>query len=114
MASPTIYEQRQFHTDGQRSNLDRCDWCGELRSAHGQDWGCPTSGKRGRVPVILLILGSLFIVAGLVMIITTPGVTNSHDSINGLGTLFLAGGLVAAVAAATVIRRRGAATTVDE
>ncbi|HEY0935245.1 MAG TPA: hypothetical protein VGD91_16065 [Trebonia sp.] len=93
-ASPVIHEQRQFHPDGQRSNLDRCDWCGENRSAHGQDWHCPTSSKRGRVPLILLVIGGLFAAVGLIMVTAASGSSHIAQRVNGLGQVFLLGGLI--------------------
>jgi hypothetical protein len=114
MASPTIFEQRHFHIAGERSNLDRCDSCGELRSAHGQDWGCPTRSTLGRGPEVALILGSLLTVAGLIMMMTTPSISLVHQQTSALDVILLFGGLLTAVMSATVISRRAAASRPDE
>lgn len=104
MTSPATHQGRQFYTDGPPSGLDRCEWCGLPRSAHGPDYSCPTSTPgRGRVPA--LIVGSLFAVAGLIMVVVGPGVTLEQPAVSGLGAAFLFCGLTTAVAAAVLIRR---------
>jgi hypothetical protein len=109
MSSPTIHDQARFQTDGDsQTNLDRCNRCGELRSAHGPEWSCPASGH-GRTPVIWLTLGSLLAVAGLIIVAVTPTSPSAltHEQVLGtLGEILLAAGVTTAVAAAVVIRRR--------
>jgi hypothetical protein len=108
MSSPTIRDQPQFQTDDGPTNLDRCNWCGELRSAHGPEWSCPTS-ERGRTPIILLILGSLLVVAGFIIVAIAPTSPRSLTHVGVLGTLgeiLLGAGITTAVAAAIVVRRR--------
>lgn len=111
MSSPTIHDQPQFQTDHGPTNLDRCNWCGELRSAHGPEWSCPTS-EHGRTPVILLILGGLLAVAGFIIVAITPTPSPppplgpAQQGLGTLGEILLAAGIATVVAAAVVIRRR--------
>src|SRR5262245_16184586 len=108
MSSPTIHDQPQFQTGDGSTNLDRCNWCGELRSAHGPEWSCPTS-KHGRTPVIWLILGGLLAVAGFIIVTITPTSPRPLTHVQVLGTLgeiLLAAGIITAVSAAVIIRRR--------
>ena len=105
MTSATAaHEQPQFQADDGPSNLDRCNWCGEPRSAHGPDWSCPTK-KSGRAPVIFLILGSLLAIAGVIMVaISTPV---QKQTFGTLGTTCLLVGIAIDVAATILIRRNG-------
>jgi hypothetical protein len=112
MSSPAIHDQRHFRADGQLSNLDRCARCGELRSAHGQDWDCPASRKPGRAAAISFVVASLVTVAGLIML-STAGISSSRP-LNTLGGIFFAGGLTIAVAAAVVIGKLRTVSTGDE
>jgi hypothetical protein len=113
MSSPATLDQRHFRADGQLSNLDRCARCGELRSAHGQDWDCPASGKPGRAPAISFVVASLVTVAGFIMLSTASGLSSTRP-LNTLGGIFFAGGLTIAVAAAVVIRKQRTVSTGDE
>lgn len=110
MSSPTIHEPPKFHA-GAPSNLDRCDLCGEPRSAHGPDWECPTGNRGlGRGPVVALATGGLLMVAGFIMYISTPspprGLSGAAQIVNSAGGIILICGLTTAVAAAIVISRR--------
>jgi drug/metabolite transporter (DMT)-like permease len=96
MASQIAHEQPQFQADGRPSSLDRCNWCGEPRSAHGPDWSCPAE-KRGRGPEISVILGSLLAVGGaIIWAISATGLRQLGD----LGAACLFTGITLVVAAA--------------
>lgn len=102
MKSPPAHKQPQFRTDAGLSNLDRCNWCGEVRAAHGPDWSCPAK-RESLAPVILLIAGSVLAAAGALI---WTGSKTAPPSLNMLGAIFVGVGVVIDVAAVITLQRR--------
>jgi hypothetical protein len=106
MSSPSVLAP-QFQSDAPVSNLDRCNRCGQPRSAHGADWSCPTA-RPGHAPKVLLVLGSLMALTGGIIAYNTTGyyATVGNEERSSLGLLCLLVGITVAVAAVIQIRRR--------
>ncbi len=110
---PGGHPQRQFHFGARPTNLDRCDWCGEARSAHGADWACPAASRLGRAPLVALATGIVLAVAGFILYIDTPGLSQIQENLDQLGGILLLFGLTTAVTAAVLLQRLHAAQARD-
>ena len=95
----------QFHTAlGGLSNLDRCNWCGTPRSAHGIDWSCPSTGPRGGTRfVVLVVAAGILALAGVALLTASSQTPSTPGTLGASG--FLAG-LVVLVCTGTIIGRR--------
>jgi hypothetical protein len=83
----------QFQTAlGGLSNLDRCNWCGTPRSAHGIDWSCPSGGVRSGARFVALVVA-----AGVLALAGVALLTASSQTPSTLGTLGASGFLAALV-----------------
>jgi hypothetical protein len=96
----------QFQTaPGGLSNLDRCNWCGERRAAHGSDWSCPSTDTdlRTRFTKSIIAAGVLVLI-GVVLLAVTSQTASSWGSLGAAGLL---AGLVMLICAGTIVSRRG-------
>jgi hypothetical protein len=103
MMSPTDVEP-DFRTWAGLSNLDRCNRCGSLRSAHGADWACPPASQRG-VPIVLVIIGSLLAGVGGTLLALAGATGTMAPGTLGASSFLIGVSLI--VSGAVIARRPG-------
>jgi VIT1/CCC1 family predicted Fe2+/Mn2+ transporter len=88
----------------QLSNLDRCNRCGDPRSAHGLDWSCPAGVSPGSRRVLAFVLAAgLLTLAGVVLLAIT---STTSTSLGSLAASVCLTGLTLLVCGVTIAGRR--------
>ena len=86
----------------QLSNLDRCNRCGDARSAHGPDWTCPV--RIGHRSVVAFVIGAgLLAMAGVVLLAVS---STTATSLGSLAASVCLTGLTLLVCAVTIAGRQ--------
>jgi hypothetical protein len=95
----------QFQTAlGGLSNLDRCNWCGTPRSAHGIDWSCPSGGARsGTRFAVLVAAAGVLALAGVALLTASSQTPSTPGTLGASG--FLAA-MVVLICTGTITGRR--------
>jgi hypothetical protein len=102
--SPMSAVQQFQGVPRQLSNLDRCNRCGNSRSAHGLDWTCPAGVSPGsRRPIAFVVAAGLLAVAGVVLLAVTSATATSLGSLAASACLT---GLTLLVCGAAIAGRR--------
>jgi VIT1/CCC1 family predicted Fe2+/Mn2+ transporter len=102
--SPMSAVQQFQGVPRQLSNLDRCNRCGDSRSAHGLDWTCPAGVSPGSRRVIaFVVVAALLALAGVVLLAVT---STTATSLGSLGATVCLTGLTLLVCGVTIAGRR--------
>jgi VIT1/CCC1 family predicted Fe2+/Mn2+ transporter len=95
----------QFQTVPRRlSNLDRCNRCGDLRSAHGAGWTCPAGVAPGSKRVVVFVVAAgLLALAGVVLLAVT---STTETALGSLAASVCLTGLTLLVCGVLITGRR--------